>query len=212
MLRAAIAIAIVLGSLGCLGCSTPGDDITPLAIIPSGSPSPRAPQGKPPASNKEEEPVRLEKTVIKTKQGQRWEMQADEVDWADNRSQAKAQEVTWFLLDPEGQRTVKVESPGADVDMEAEQVTFTGEVVAQRLDNFEESLVVQHLIYDGKERLFHGSDGVLWKRKGIELAGETLTATAELDKVQLKGRVKGKTEGGLLKMDDAGAPSEQRDR
>lgn len=211
MLRAAIAIAIAIGSVCCSGCSTPGDDITPLSVIPSGSPSP-VPRVRPtegPAG--EEEPVRLEKTVIKTKQGQRWELQADEVDWAEDKSQAKAQAVTWFLLNPEGDRTVKVQSPGADVDMEAEEVVFTGEVVARRLDTLDESLVVNHLIYNGKERVFHGSDGVLWKRKGLQLAGETLTATAELDKVQLKGRVKGQTEGGLLKMDGS-EPSEQRDR
>jgi LPS export ABC transporter protein LptC len=155
--------------------------------------------------------VRLQKTVIKTKQGQRWELEADEVDWMDNNSQAKAQQVTWFLLGPQGERTVKVESPGADVDMNAEIVTFTGEVVARRLDS-PESLVVQHLVYNGKERLFHGSEGVLWKKTGIELAGLTLTATAELDKVQLKGRVKGKTEGGLLKPEDLNSASDQRDR
>jgi lipopolysaccharide assembly outer membrane protein LptD (OstA) len=106
---------------------------------------------------------------------------------------------------------VRVESSGADVDMNSELVTFTGEVVARRLDS-EESLVVQRLIYNGKSRIFSGSEGVLWKRQGIELAGQTLTATAELDKVQLKGRVKGKTEGGLLKMEDLVSPSEQRDR
>lgn len=212
MRRAAIAIAIAIGSLCSLGCSTPGDDITPLTVRPpDGLATPGTPDRSPTPAG-EEEPVRLEKTVIKTKQGQRWELQANEVDWLDNNSQAKAQEVTWFLLNPEGQRMVKVESPGADVDMEAELVTFTGEVVAKRLDSSEESLVVQHLIYNGKERIFHGSDGVLWKRKGIQLAGQTLTANADLDKVQLKGRVKGKTEGGLLKMDDLAKPSEQRDR
>lgn len=118
--------------------------------------------------------------------------------------------MTWYLLDPKGDRTVKVVSDGADLDMDDDEVTFQGEVVARRLGS-EETLTVQHLIYTGKDRLFHGSEGVLWKRKGIELAGETLTATAELDKVQLKGRVKGKSEGGQLKLDDP-AESDQRNR
>jgi LPS export ABC transporter protein LptC len=205
-------IAMAIGGLSWLGCSTPGDGVVPLV---KGTPralavaSPGVPGSPTPAA--EQEPVRLEKTVIKTKQGQRWELQADEVDWMNDNSQAKAQEVTWFLLNPQGQRTVRVESSGADVDMNSELVTFTGEVVARRLDS-EESLVVQRLIYNGKSRIFSGSEGVLWKRQGIELAGQTLTATAELDKVQLKGRVKGKTEGGLLKMEDLVSPSEQRDR
>lgn len=203
MLRAVIAMAIV--SLLWVGCSTPGGDVVQT---PSES---STPTGAVASASPEEKPVRLEKTIIKTKQGQRWELEADVVDWMDDNAQAKAQEVTWFLLDDEGARTVRVESLGADVDLNAELVVFTGEVVAQRLGS-EESLVVAHLIYNGKERLFHGSDGVLWKRKGFELAGETLTANAELDKVQLKGRVKGKTEGGLIKTDELGEPSEQRNR
>jgi LPS export ABC transporter protein LptC len=209
MLRAAIAIAIA--SLLWLSCSTPGDGVRPTA---SGSPaalsSPPASPGASSISGGSGKPVRLQKTVIKTKQGQRWEMEADQVDWMDNNSQAKAQQVTWFLLNPQGQRTVKVKSPGADVDMKAQIVTFTGNVVAQKM-NSEESLVVQRLVYNGKEKIFHGSEGVLWKRKGFELAGQTLTATAELDKVQLKGRVKGKTEGGLLKQESS-PTSGQRDR
>lgn len=211
MFRPVIVIAVASLLLGA-GCSTPGDDLvgkaaasaTPQRVAAS-TPSPQAtPEG-------EGKPVKLQQTVIKTKQGQKWELQADTVDWMDNKSQAKAEEVTWFLLNPKGQREIKVVSVGADVDMDAETVVFSGEVVARRMDDSNESLVVQRLIYDGKERMFHGSDGVLWKRKGFELAGQTLTATSELDKVQLKGRVKGKTEGGLLKMDGL-EPSEQRDR
>lgn len=208
MLRALIVIAI--GCLCWLGCSTPGDDIAPvLQRTPDSTHAPHDPKAS--ASPAPEKPVRLEKTVIRTKQGQRWELEADEVDWMNNNSKAKAHEVTWFLLGPKGERTIQVDSVGADLDMEAEVVTFTGKVVAKRLDSVE-SLVVQHLVYNGKERIFHGSQGVLWKRKGIELAGQTLTANAELDKVQLKGRVKGQTEGGLLKMEDLGQPSGQRDR
>lgn len=208
MLRAIVAIAIC--SLFWLSCSTPGDEVVPVMARtpgPDQSPNPHAS-----ASPHESKPVRLEKTVIKTKQGQRWELEADKVDWLDNNSQAKAQDVTWFLLNPQGQRTIKVESPGADLDMDAEVVTFTGEVVAQRTDTSQESLVVNHLVYDGKGKIFHGSEGVRWKRKGFELAGQTLTANAGLDKVQLKGRVKGKTEGGLLKMGDLDGSSEQQDQ
>lgn len=206
MLRAVIAIAIC--ALFWAACSTPGDDVVPVVARTPG-PGAAAPVAKPSATPGESKPVRLEKTVIKTKQGQRWELEADKVDWLDNNQQAKAEDVTWFLLNHEGQRTVRVESPGADVDLQAEMVTFTGEVVARRTDTSQESLLVNHLIYNGKEKVFHGSQGVLWKRQGFELAGQTLTANAELDKVQLKGRVKGKTEGGLLKTEDSEQPSEE---
>lgn len=204
MLRAVIALAIF--SLLLVSCTTPGaDSPAPVAVETSAVPDAIA------SASPDEKPIRLEKTVIRTKQGQRWELEADVVDWMDNNAQAKAQDVIWFLLAEDGERTIRVESIGADVDLNAEMVVFTGEVVAQRIGS-EESLVVSHLVYNGKERQFYGSDGVLWKRKGFELAGETLTANAELDKVQLKGRVKGKTEGGLIKTDELGQSSEQRNR
>lgn len=193
MLRA--LIGMIMGLLLVAGCTTPGSDsngdeptATPTPDVTASSPAPGS------SASPNDEPVRLEKTVIKTKQGQRWEMEADSVDWMDNTSKAKAEVVTWFLLDPKGKRTVQVDSKGADVDMKAEIVVFTGEVQARRLDS-KESLDVQHLVYNGKKRTFHGSEGVLWKREGMELSGETLTATAELDKVQLKGRVRGKSDG-----------------
>lgn len=201
-----VILTMCIGGLWAAGCSTPGQDITPvLQRTPSAE---RRPMGTP-SPGAEERPVRLERTVIRTRQGQRWELEAEEVDWMDNRSQAKAHDVTWYLLGPQGERTVRVDSPGADLDMEAELVTFVGQVVARRLDS-EESLEVNHLIYRGKERRFYGSEGVLWKRQGVTLAGQALTATAELDKVQLKGRVRGRTEGGLLKLEDFAAPSGQQ--
>lgn len=203
-------ISILIASLSWLGCSTPGDNIVGLVKT---TPGPSAPGGKPKptATPGEEQPIRLEKTTIKTKKGQRWELEAETVDWKNDNSQADAETVTWYLLDPKGERTVKVDSKGADVDMQSELVEFTGEVVAQRLGS-EEQLVVQRLLYNGKKRMFYGSEGVLWKRKGIELAGQTLTANAELDKVQLRGRVKGKTEGGFPKLGDTEADSDQRTR
>ncbi len=196
MLRALIGMTMGL-LVVVVGCTTPGSESggsesspSPTPSVASGSPTPLGVS----ESSGDQQPVRLEKTVIKTKQGQRWEMEADSVDWMDDSSKAKAEVVTWFLLDPKGERTVRVDSAGADVDMKAEVVVFTGEVEARRLDS-DESLDVQHLVYNGKKRTFHGSEGVLWKREGMELSGETLTATAELDKVQLKGRVRGKSDG-----------------
>lgn len=196
---------MIVGALLIAGCTTPGDDIVVASATPapaaSATPSPVA------SASPDDEPVRLEKTVIKTKQGQRWEMEADSVDWMDDSAKAKAQVVTWFLLNPQGQRTVKVESPGADVDMNTEIVVFTGEVNARRLDS-KETLEVNHLVYDGKKRVFHGSEGVLWKREGMELAGETLTANSELDKVQLKGKVRGKTDGSSLSAGGTPSPAQ----
>ena len=91
--------------------------------------------------------------------------------------------------------------------MNTEIVVFTGEVNARRLDS-KETLEVNHLVYDGKKRVFHGSEGVLWKREGMELAGETLTANSELDKVQLKGKVRGKTDGSSLSAGGTPSPAQ----
>lgn len=187
MLRA--SLKIMIGVLLVTGCGAPD------AASESPSATPQATASVAPSPD--DRPVRLEKTVIRTKQGQRWEMEAEVVDWMDDAAQAKAQDVTWFLFNPQGDKTVKVESAGADVDMNTEIVVFTGEVNARRLDS-EETLLVNHLVYNGKKRVFYGSEGVVWKREGIELSAETLTATAELDKVQLKGKVRGKSDQGSL--------------
>ncbi len=202
MLRA--LLRIMMGALLVTGCTTPGDDIVPASPTPVASPTAPAPVA---SASPSEKPVRLEKTTIRTKQGQRWEMEADTVDWMDNAAKAKAQVVTWFLLNPEGERTVRVDSAGADVDMNTEVVVFTGEVNARRLDS-KESLEVNHLVYEGKKRIFHGSEGVLWKREGIELSGEKLTATAELDKVQLKGKVRGKSDGSSFSAGGTPSPAQ----
>lgn len=182
----------------CLGCTTPGDDIIADAT-PGVSSSPGAvstPTATATPREGSEEPVEVRKFTIETKSGQKWQMESEQGTWLDDRSVAKVKEVTWYLLDEQDVRTVKVEAPEAEVEMDKDLVTFYGETVATRL-GFDETLKVQHLVYKGKERKFYGSEGVVWQRETGELSGETLTATAELDKVQLKGRVKGKTVGGL---------------
>ena len=46
------------------------------------------------------------------------------------------------------------------------------------------------------------------EREGMELAGETLTANSELDKVQLKGKVRGKTDGSSLSAGGTPSPAQ----
>lgn len=198
-----ILLIALIALAGCQSSPGPAPSPTPggVSASPSGAP---AQVGK--------DTIRLRKTTIKTRQGQKWEMEAEEVDWMDDRSRALAQEVDWWLIDEHDKRWVKVESPHADVDMDNEIVTFTGETVARRL-GFDETLKVQHLVYKGKERMFYGSEGVEWQRGTVRLTGETLTATSTLDKVQLKGDVRGKSKGGfkgLLKPRKAESPSENR--
>lgn len=180
------------------GCSRSGPD-SPSGDKADVDPSPEmstpSPDLSPPLVDSGRT-VHFKKTTIKTRQGQKWELEADQVDWADERSRARALDVLWWLVDDEGIRTVRVESPEADIDMDNEVVTFIGETIATKI-GFPESLEVKKLVYRGKERMFYGSEGVTWKRPDVELTGETLTATAELDKVQLKGGVKGKSKGGF---------------
>lgn len=187
-MRFLVILAILLFLTGCRSAEDPSQSPTAKAS-PGGVPSA---DGTPLSENT----VRLSKTTLKTKQGQKWEMEAEQIDWHDDRSFGEARVVTWWLLDENDKKWVRVDSPRADIDRTKEVVTFIGETVATRLD-FDEDLKVQHLVYKGKERMFYGSEGVEWRRGTIELTGETLTATSELDKVQLKGNVKGKTKGGF---------------
>lgn len=189
-MRFFLILTILLSLVGCQSSEEP--HATPSASASPGSKSTPKADGTPIA----DDTVRLRKTTIKTKQGQKWEMEASQIDWHDNRAFGEAKEVTWWLLDENDKKWVRVDSPRADVDRTNEIVTFIGETVAHRLD-FDEDLKVQHLVYKGKERMFYGSQGVEWRRGTVELTGETLTATSELDKVQLKGSVKGKTKGGF---------------
>lgn len=186
-----LTILLLLSLAGCQSQPAPSVTATPGGTATPGEATP-SPKGG--------DTVRLRKTTIKTRKGQKWEMEAEEVDWMDDRSSAKAKVVTWWLIDEQDKKWVKVESPRADIDMDAEVVTFIGQTVATRLD-YDETLQVQHLVYKGKERKFYGSGGVTWHRETIDLVADTLTATSELDKVQLKGNVKGKMTGGFKGFD-----------
>ncbi|MFA7481382.1 MAG: LPS export ABC transporter periplasmic protein LptC [Vulcanimicrobiota bacterium] len=187
-----ILVWLLLGS----GCRS-GPDSPEYTATPEAGPS-----EIPADSAEEDEPaVHLRKTTIKTRQGQKWELEAGAMDWSEEGNRAKATDVNWWLIDENGQRWVEVQSPAADIDMDHEIVTFQGETVATRL-GFPETLEVQHLVYKGKDRKFYGSGGVIWKRANVELSGETLTATSQLDKVQLRGNVRGKSIGGFEWHDD----------
>ncbi len=202
--------AIILVSL-CLwvsmslsGCRStapvdPGGTVGPTPSIESSTATPSSdaspsPDGEASAQSASERQVRVQGSTITTRKGQPWKLEAEEVDWLDSSKAADARNVTWYLLDPDGEPFVKVEALQAEVDVDAELVTFVGEVNASRLDSDEE-LTVQRLLFDGQARQFFGSEGVVWNRPGYELRGDTLTASAQLDKVQLKGNVEGRFVG-----------------
>ena len=201
-MRYTVQIIAFVSLLLLAGCHSEPDS-PEYSATPAGEASPEA-SATPSVTEtpaEEDDTVTLKKTTIKTREGQKWELEAGQVDWSDSHSQAKATGVSWWLLDKDDKRWVKVESPEADIDMDHEIVTFEGKTVATRL-GFPETLVVQHLVYKGKDRKFYGSGGVVWKRANLELSGETLTATSQLDKVQLKGKVKGKSKGGFEWFDE----------
>ena len=275
-----LRIVIILLSLTLIACQT----VKPKTIVTSPSPSasPEVSESPTPdmADNTAEDTVRLKKTTLKNKQGQKWELEAETVDWADAKSKALAQEVDWWLLGEDDEPWVKVVSPHADIDMKNQIVIFTGETIATRV-GFPEEMKVQRLVYRGNEKTFHGSGGVTWRRDpsipvsktktdqpevsqipikvespeveyntitenvvfsgetiasrigskerlkvrkliyksedrkfygsggvswqrpAAELTGETLTASADLDRIQLKGRVKGKIKGGSKNFQDS---------
>lgn len=82
MLRTLVAMLICLVVVG---CSSPAADKPVAEGSPSGAASPSEPKvSSSPTPGSDSKPVRLQKTVIKTKQGQRWELEAEEVDWMDD--------------------------------------------------------------------------------------------------------------------------------
>ncbi len=169
---------------------------TPVETRGGPTPSPAVSTPAPSASPTASLPVNVRNFTITTRDGQRWELESEEGEWLDGKSRAHLTNVVWYLRDENDERTVQVVSPEADAQMDKKIVTFIGETVVTRL-GLGETLLVNHLIYKSEERMFYGSQGVVYRRPKGELFGETLTATAELDKVQLKGRVQGKTVGGL---------------
>lgn len=172
-----------------VSCQTPGppEGQATTAVGPTGTPTPAATR-----ASRDDDLVKLGKTTIRTKQGELWKMDAQRVDWRDQRRKARAYEVEWFLLDAQEKPTVRVESPEADVDLDTERVEFLGETVATRLRD-QDILKVQHLVWEGRQKKFYGSEGVRWIRGVTQLRGDNMVATSQLENVELEGNVRGTT-------------------
>lgn len=75
------------------------------------------------------------------------------------------------------------------MDVDSERVEFQGRVTATGPDG--ESLTVNRLVWDGKERQFFGDRGVRVERSGSVVEGERLIASPDLRHFEILGGVRG---------------------
>lgn len=171
----ALAAMILVAACACGGppVPTPSPDSSPAA---EASPTGRAPQ-----------PM-LEKSTISSRGENPWRLDAEKIQYDDERKTARVGTLTWTLLDKKGNTLVQVEGNGARVDLEAEKVSFEGPVVARGPRG--EVLNVTDLVWDGKNRTFVGTQGVKMVRDGTVLTGLRLTASPDLKRIQVEGDVK----------------------
>ena len=169
-----------------IGCASEPTPAPPEQA--SASPTPEAASPTPDV-NKD---INLAKTTVRTKKGERWALDATKIDWFEGRRKAKAYNVDWDLLDEKEQPAVNVKAPSAEFDLETETVEFFGQTVATRLERGD-LLKVNHLLWDGKKKMFYGSKGVRWIKGLSTVVGDTMEATAHLEHVELEGNVRART-------------------
>ncbi|GMU50907.1 MAG: hypothetical protein AMXMBFR33_00530 [Candidatus Xenobia bacterium] len=114
---------------------------------------------------------------------------AEEVEWSDPTRRARALKVEFTLWDKAKQKKTLVAASGADVDVDSERVEFQGRVTAIGPEG--ESLTVNRLVWDGKERQFLGDRGVRVERAGSVVEGERLIASPDLRHFEILGGVRG---------------------
>ncbi|MEW6277312.1 MAG: LPS export ABC transporter periplasmic protein LptC, partial [Candidatus Eremiobacterota bacterium] len=162
-----------------------GGSATPPGATPNGAsevavvtPSPR-----------EERESGLRTATIQSSRGVPWELEADQVEWTEGTRRARALEVRFSLHHPERKRSTRVTARGAGVDVDAERVEFEGSVTVEGPDG--EALTVNHLVWDGKAKLFYGDRGVRLVRGHSVLEGDRLIASPDLSRFEIVGGVKG---------------------
>lgn len=185
-IRRVLASMTLVVALGCGGAPTP----TPApSASPAAAASATAPvaDASPQASPSAPQPM-LEKSTIQSRGENPWRLDAEKIQYDDEKKTARVGTLTWTLLDKEGKTLVQVEGNGAEVDLEGEKVAFEGPVVARGPRG--EVLHVTDLLWDGKNRQFRGTEGVRMEREGTVLTGMKLTASPDLKRLQVEGNVK----------------------
>lgn len=185
---------LLIGSLlvGCGAGSGDGESTpTPTPASASATPSPESspsPSASP-SPTSQTTPSGLKSATLQSSRGLPWQLVADQVEWSDPTRKATALKVKFTLWNKAKTKSTLVAAAGANVDVDSERVEFQGRVTAHNSEG--ESLTVNRLVWDGKERKFFGHDGVRLERNGAVVEGESLEASPDLRKFEISGGVRG---------------------
>ncbi len=168
-------------ALALLGCSS----APPPAPEPTATPTAAASKPKS-ASNFLTE---AGKTIIRTKKGRPWLMEAFKVHYRDAQQQAQLDNVDWTLSDSSGKKLIRIQAPKAVYRIDSERVEFAGGVQARRFDT-RDLIKANKMTWDGKTGVLQGSQGVSWDRGKTHVQGDTATTTDKLERIVVDGHVK----------------------
>ena len=164
-----------------LGCS----------LAPPPAPEPTAPPSAAPSKSKAVSNLLTEagKTIIRTKKGRPWLMEAFKVHYKDAQQQAQLDDVDWTLSDQAGNKVIRIQAPKATYRLELEVVEFSGGVQARRYDTHD-LIKASKMTWNGKTGVLRGSEGVSWVRGKTHIQGDTATTTDKLDHILVDGHVR----------------------
>ncbi|MBX3169009.1 MAG: LPS export ABC transporter periplasmic protein LptC [Candidatus Eremiobacteraeota bacterium] len=129
------------------------------------------------------------KTIIRTKKGRPWLMEAFKVHYQDAAQQAQLDNVDWTLSDSTGKKLIRIQAPKAVYRIEKELVEFVGGVQARRYDT-RDLIKANKMTWNGKTGVLQGSEGVSWDRGQTHIQGDTATTTDKLERILVDGHVK----------------------
>lgn len=129
------------------------------------------------------------KTIIRTKKGRPWLMEAFKVHYKDAQQQAQLDDVDWTLSDSAGNKVIRIQAPKATYRLELEVVEFAGGVQARRYDT-RDLIKANKMTWNGKTGVLRGSEGVTWDRGKTHIQGDTATTTDKLDHILVDGHVR----------------------
>lgn len=178
-------------TVGCGSGSGRGGEATLVATPAAATPASSPPTGNssPLASSSPSTRSGLKSATLQSSRGLPWQLVAEQVEWNDPTRRARALKVEFTLWDASKQKRTLVAASGADVDVDSERVEFQGRVTASGPGG--ESLTVNRLVWDGKERQFFGDRGVRVERSGSVVEGERLVASPDLRHFEILGGVRG---------------------
>ncbi len=116
-----------------------------------------------------------------------WDMKCTSITYKDNNKSAEGEDILANFYSNEQKLLATVKAKGATMNTETQDVQFHG--VVHAWSPIGETLTVQTLRYDGKEKKFYGKDGVKMTKGTSVLTGDKLVADPNLKWVKVTGNV-----------------------